>query len=325
MTRLTHSPKNGRSSLFDIDQVVGDLAAVRHQWRSSQQRSTEPGGRELPSRDALAKIISDLRGALFPMRLGPPELRQESEDFYVGHTLDCALHALLSQVRLELGYAARFSTKNSNQEILKEDRAIDIVREFSRALPAIRALLDSDVISAYRGDPAAHSVDEVLLCYPGTLAMIHHRIAHQLHTLGVPLLARIVAELAHGQTGIDIHPGASIGSGFFMDHGTGIVIGETAVIGQRVRIYQAVTLGAKRFPVDPDGKLQKGIARHPIVEDDVVIYAGATVLGRVTIGRGAIISGNVWVTTDVPPGGQVSQASLRHEQRSDQPEFSPAL
>ncbi|MGE0800404.1 MAG: serine O-acetyltransferase, partial [Lautropia sp.] len=137
------------------------------------------------------------------------------------------------------------------------------------------------------------------------------RLAHQLYRLGLPLLARIVAELAHGQTGIDIHPGAQIGSGFFIDHGTGVVIGETAVIGQRVRVYQAVTLGAKRFPVDAHGLLQKGIARHPVVEDEVVIYAGATILGRVTIGRGATIGGNVWLTTDVPPGASVTQGNLQ--------------
>jgi serine O-acetyltransferase len=245
------------------------------------------------------------------MRLGPPELRQESEDFYVGHTLDSVLHSLLSQVRLELSYAARCST---HDELYTDDRAVHIVREFSRALPGIRTLLDSDVISAYRGDPAAHSVDEVLLCYPGIQAMIHHRIAHQLYLLGVPLLARLVAEIAHGQTGIDIHPGAQIDAGFFIDHGTGVVIGETSVIGRNVRIYQAVTLGAKSFPTDEDGKLQKGLPRHPVVEDDVVIYAGATVLGRIILGRGATIGGNVWVTYDVAAGSHVSQASLRHEQ-----------
>lgn len=302
--------RDQRASLFGIEQVVSELAAVRHAWRRRQQRSSEPGGRELPSRDALAKIISDLRGALFPMRLGPPELRQESEDFYVGHTLDTALHSMLSQVRLELSYTSRYYEQ---EDLHIEDRALHIVREFSRALPAIRSLLDSDVISAYQGDPAARTVDEVLLCYPGILAMIHHRIAHQLYQSGVPLLARIVAEIAHAQTGIDIHPGASIGAGFFIDHGTGVVIGETAIIGQRVRIYQAVTLGAKRFPTDDEGKLQKGLPRHPVVEDDVVIYAGATVLGRVTLGRGAIIGGNVWVTNDVAAGSHVSQASLRHE------------
>ena len=315
---LKESHAESRTSLFGIDQVVGELAAVRHAWRHRQQRSAEPGGRELPSRDALTKILTDLRGALFPMRLGPPELRQESEDFYVGHTLDTALHSLLTQVRLELSYASRYQ-----QQVLHvEDRAVAIVREFSSALPDIRALLDSDVVSAYQGDPAARSMDEVLLCYPGIQAMIHHRIAHQLYLSGVPLLARLVAEIAHGQTGIDIHPGAQIGAGFFIDHGTGVVIGETAIIGQRVRIYQAVTLGAKRFPVDVEGQLQKGLPRHPIVEDDVVIYAGATVLGRVTLGKGATIGGNVWVTSDVAPGSHVSQATLRHEQDTDRMTFA---
>jgi serine O-acetyltransferase len=249
------------------------------------------------------------------MRLGPPELRQESEDFYVGHTLDAVLHSLLNQVRLELNYAERHQP---SEEIFFEDRAVNIVRQFSSALPALRSLLDSDVIAAYRGDPAARSVDEVLLCYPGILAMIHHRIAHQLHQLGVSLLARIVAELAHAETGIDIHPGAQIGPGFFIDHGTGVVIGETCIIGQNVRIYQAVTLGAKSFPSDSAGQLKKGIPRHPIVEDDVVIYAGATVLGRVTLGRGAIVGGNVWVTSDVQPGSHISQASLRNEAKPNE-------
>lgn len=240
MGQALQQTKEIRASLFGIEQVVSELAVVRHAWHRRQQRSAEPGGRELHSRDALAKILNDLRGALLPMRLGPPELRQESEDFYVGHALDTVLHSLRGQVRLELSYASRY---HEEEGLHIDDRALTIVREFSRALPGIRSLLDSDVISAYQGDPAARTVDEVLLCYPGILAMIHHRIAHQLYQLGVPLLARIVAEIAHGQTGIDIHPGASIGAGFFIDHGTGVVIGETAVIGQRVRIYQAVTLG----------------------------------------------------------------------------------
>jgi len=192
-------------------------------------------------------------------------------------------------------------------------RATEIVRDFGSALPRIRELLDTDVLAAYRGDPAARSVDEVLICYPGLHALIHHRIAHQLHTLGVPLLARIVSELAHGDTGIDIHPGARIGSHFFIDHGTGVVIGETAVIGNNVRIYQAVTLGARRFETEEDGTLHKGGARHPIVEDDVVIYAGATVLGRITIGRGASVGGNVWLTHSVPPGSRIAQASARDD------------
>ena len=290
---------------LDLAAIVRQLRCVREQWREQQSRPREVSGRELPSREALAVIVADLRSALFPMRLGPPDLRQESEDYFVGHTLDAALNALVTQVRLELRYNAR----NAATPVpAVDERALDIVREFGAALPHIRGLLDTDVLAAWRGDPAARSVDEVLLCYPGLRAMIHHRLAHQLHRLGVPLLARIVAELAHGETGIDIHPGARIGSHFFIDHGTGVVIGETAVIGENVRIYQAVTLGARRFETDADGALAKGGARHPIVEDDVVIYAGATVLGRVTIGRGATIGGNVWLTRSVPAHSQIAQA-----------------
>lgn len=295
-------------AVFDTREIVSALHGLRADWRESQKRSQEPGGREFPSRDALAAIVEQLKGALFPMRLGPTDLRHESEDFYVGYTLDSALHALLVQMRLELAYSAR---QQSRSEAEIEADAVKAARSFASALPGIRSLLDRDVLAAYNGDPAARSVDEVLLCYPGVLALIHHRLAHQLYGLGLPLLARIVAELAHSQTGIDIHPGAQIGEGFFMDHGTGVVIGETAVIGKRVRLYQAVTLGAKRFPTDAEGNLQKGLPRHPVVEDDVVIYAGATVLGRVTLGKGATIGGNVWVTHDVPAGGNVTQAVSR--------------
>lgn len=297
-------------AVFNIEPIVQSLHGVRRDWRSLQKRSQEPGGREFPSRDALADIVEQLKGVLFPMRLGPPDLRQESEDFYVGHTLDAALHGLLAQIRLELRYVHRHQPVEE-QNI--EKRAVQAARSFAASLPDIRSLLDSDVLAAYHGDPAARSVDEVLLCYPGILAMIHHRLAHRLYQLELPLLARIVAEQAHSLTGIDIHPGAQIGAGFFIDHGTGVVIGETAVIGERVRVYQAVTLGAKRFPTDDDGHLQKGLPRHPVVEDDVVIYAGATVLGRVTLGRGATIGGNVWITHDVPAGGNVTQALSRHD------------
>jgi serine O-acetyltransferase len=290
---------------LDLAPVVAELRRVRERWREQQQRLREPGGRELPSREVLAALMDSLRGALFPMRLGPPDLRQDNEDWYVGHTLDSALSALRSQLRLELRFEAR---QNGQQALDIEARTQVLVHEFALALPGLRALLDSDVLAAWQGDPAARSVDEVLLCYPGMRAMINHRIAHQLYRQGAPLVARVIAELAHGETGIDIHPGAEIGSGFFIDHGTGVVIGETARIGRNVRLYQAVTLGAKRFPTDADGRLAKGGARHPIVEDDVVIYAGATILGRITIGHGSIVGGNVWLTRSVPPGSHVALA-----------------
>jgi len=294
---------------WELDRIVADLRAVRHRWRESQKRHLEIGGRELPSRTAVQDIVGALCGALFPMRLGPPDLRQETEDFYVGQTLDASLSALLQQVRLELHYNARHGGADLQKT---EDYAVDLVRAFATELPALRATLDTDVLAAYAGDPAAHSVDEVLLCYPGVLAITHHRLANVLWRLGVPLLARIVAEIAHTATGIDIHPGATIGPSFFIDHGTGVVIGETTIIGERVRLYQAVTLGAKSFPSDEGGKLRKGLPRHPIVESDVVIYAGATILGRVTIGRGSTIGGNVWLTRSVPPGSHVTQAHSQH-------------
>ena len=300
-----------RSSHWQLQTIVSQLRTARSQWRAQNGRaSTEQGGRELPSRAAMAEILEALCGALFPMRLGPVDLREESEDFYVGHTLDVALNALLAQARLELHYAARHS-QQAEADI--EAKTIQIIQDFALALPGLRSLLDSDVLAAYHGDPAARSVDEVLLCYPGILAVIHHRLAHHLYRAGLPLLAWISSEIAHSATGIDIHPGAQIGRSFFIDHGTGVVIGETAIIGERVRIYQAVTLGAKRFPSDEDGQLQKGHPRHPIVEDDVVIYAGATILGRITIGKGSTIGGNVWLTRSVPAGCNLTQANLQHD------------
>ena len=257
------------SAHWQLHSIVSGLRSAREQWRSRNGRSIgEQGGRELPSREAMRQVLEQLCGALFPMRLGPVDLREESEDFYVGHTLDAALTALLAQARLELRYAAR----QSQGDLAAVDaQALRLIQAFAAALPNLRVLLDTDVLAAYHGDPAARSVDEVLLCYPGILAIIHHRLAHHLYQAGLPLLARISSELAHSATGIDIHPGAQIGPSFFIDHGTGVVIGETAIIGERVRIYQAVTLGAKRFPSDESGTLHKGLPRHPIVEDDVVI------------------------------------------------------
>jgi serine O-acetyltransferase len=306
---ITHLNPSIQAS-WNLDPVVAGLRAARERWRTAHQRERESGGREFPSRQALETVVRDLCGVLFPMRLGPPDLRQESEDYYVGHTLDAALNALHQQIRLELAYAARHSGRGGDDI---EVRATRIVRDFAADLPGIRVLLDTDIDAAFRGDPAAHSVDEVVLCYPGALAIIHHRLAHKLYQSGVPLVARIISEIAHGQTSIDIHPGAQIGTGFFIDHGTGVVIGETAIIGNNVRLYQAVTLGAKRFPVDDQGGLQKGLPRHPIVEDDVVIYAGATVLGRIVIGRGSTIGGNVWLTHSLPAGSHVTQANSQQD------------
>jgi len=298
----------------DLSDIVDGLRSARRRWREAHRR-WDTGGRELPSRELLAGVMEQLAGALFPMRLGPPDLQPEGEDHYVGHTLGVALTRLRQQVLLELGHEARLR----GAQPPTDTDAADLVSTFARRLPAVRELLDSDVTAAFQGDPAARSVDEVLLCYPGLHALISHRLAHELYRLGVPLIARVIAELAHAQTGIDIHPGAQIGAGCFIDHGTGVVIGETAILGRSVRLYQNVTLGAKSFPTDGDGHLIKGQPRHPIVEDDVVIYAGATVLGRVTIGRGTVIGGNVWLTRSVPPGSRISQADSQAHPPGDPP------
>ncbi|MEK6596630.1 MAG: serine O-acetyltransferase EpsC, partial [Pseudomonadota bacterium] len=257
----------------------------------------------------LAGVGEGLSAALFPNRLGSSELADEGIDHYVGHTLNMTLRELMVQIQHELHYNSGLETL-SNED---REQSVAITQAFAKRLPEVRSLLESDIIAAYEGDPAARNVDEVLVCYPGIMAITHYRLAHVLHGLGVPLIARMISEIAHSATGIEIHPGAQIGGSFFIDHGTGVVIGETAVIGQNVRLYQAVTLGAKRFPVDENGTLVKGNLRHPIVEDDVVIYAGATILGRITIGRGSTIGGNVWLTRSVPPGSNISQAQMRQE------------
>ena len=290
---------------WGVDALVSELRALRLQSLESRQRRDHPP--KLPSRKSLSYIIDNLGAVLFPNRLGLPDLNDEGIDYFVGHTLDTVLRELNRQIALELQFVAEQQGLSGNVSL----QAADVTRQFAAGLPQIRLLLDSDIQAAYEGDPAARSPDEVLVCYPGIAASIHHRVAHVLYRLGAPLVARIISEIAHSATGIDIHPGAQIADSFFIDHGTGVVIGETAVIGRRVRVYQAVTLGAKRFEKDSDGLLVKGNARHPIVEDDVVIYAGATILGRITIGRGSIIGGNVWLTHSVPPGSHVSQGQTR--------------
>ncbi|MDD2833936.1 MAG: serine acetyltransferase [Methylotenera sp.] len=299
---MTHQTTALTNEDFDISGIVQALRDVRLTSLEHRHRKNKPP--KLPSRKVLQNVVDGLSAALFPNRLGAPGLKEEGVDYYVGFTLDSALRELNSQIQLEL----RYSADTDHDKTPSVEAALNKARAFAQTLPKIRQLIDTDLNAAFEGDPAARSLDEVLVCYPGITAIIHYRLAHELHTLGLPLIARIISELAHSATGIDIHPGATIGEGFFIDHGTGVVIGETAVIGHHVRLYQAVTLGAKRFPTDEHGHLIKGSARHPILEDDVVIYAGATVLGRITIGARSVIGGNVWLTRSVPPDSQITQA-----------------
>ncbi|MBN8813428.1 MULTISPECIES: serine O-acetyltransferase EpsC [Sphingomonas] len=283
-----------------IADAVAALNAVRSAWRARQ-----PGRGSVtrfPSPAGLARAVEHLSAALFPARLGGFRDGPAGEDDFVAEQLHRALTLLREEVASELDY-----WQAESDQPFEPDQPDAIVRLFAATLAEIRALVDADVEAAFVGDPAARSTDEILISYPGALAILHHRIAHQLHTLGAVIVARVISELANARTGIDIHPGATIGPSFFIDHGTGVVIGETAIIGRGVRLYQHVTLGARSpLGLAPTGPRTRH-ARHPIVEDGVTIYAGATILGRVTIGRGSVIGGNVWLLDDVPPESVVAQ------------------
>ncbi|WP_348944789.1 serine O-acetyltransferase EpsC [Chitinibacter sp. FCG-7] len=291
---------------WGLSEVVNGLRQSREHTKKIRYQGRV---RELPSREIMQQILDGLAAALFPTHYGRPDLNDESIDHFVGSTLHACLTQLAEQVRRSLLFSAERSAAFDHN--LKQI-ADEVTRSFASQLPDIRAFLVGDLNAAQQGDPAANSISEILLCYPGFRAVLSYRLAHTLYLLGAPFLARIISNLAYASTGIDIHPGARIGAEFFIDHGSGVVIGETSIIGERVRIYQAVTLGSKSFPTDENGNLVKGNARHPIVEDDVVIYAGATILGRITIGKGSVIGGNVWLTQSVPANSHISQASNRN-------------
>ncbi len=260
----------------------------------------------MPSVEVLRDIIDRLRSVLFPGYFGTSELKVETMPFYVGATLDSVFRQLTEQILRGMWF--RETACMNASEGYCANRAHHLASLFLQTLPNVRRLLSTDVQAAFNGDPAVDNPGEIIFCYPSIRALTNYRIAHELHTLGIPMIPRIITEIAHSETGIDIHPGAKIGEYFFMDHGTGIVIGETSIIGNNVRIYQGVTLGAKSFPLDENGLPIKKIPRHPIVEDNVTIYSGATVLGRITIGRGSEIGGNVWLSHSVSPGSKVVQS-----------------
>ena len=292
-------PIGPRSRGFELDAVVAELRYSR-----DVAHNIRLGGKvtEVPSATVIADVLEGIVTSLFPTHLGPHGLKHESVDLFVTNMLSTSFARLTDQTARGLQFEAK-----SIAPADAERRAEDIVNDFARLLPTIRALLVSDLKAARHHDASAESLAEVLICYPSSRAIIHHRLAHELHRLGARFVARIISALSHSTTGIDIHPGATIGSGFFISRGMGVVIGETAVIGKNVCLHQGVTLGENEAPqTSPPSRRSP---RHPIIEDNVIIHAGASVLGRITVGAGSIIGGNIWLTRSVPPGSAVTQAT----------------
>ncbi|MBN2743433.1 MAG: serine acetyltransferase [Marinilabiliaceae bacterium] len=269
----------------------------------------------MPSTQQLKEIVDLLREIIFPGYFGHSEVRCESIHYYLGVNTERVFHLLVDQIHAGLCFSCSGEDQIPSMEI--RNQAFDMATRFIACLPELRRKLSTDVEAAFLGDPAAQSRGEVIFCYPAIRAITNYRIAHALLTLGVPLIPRMISEMAHSETGIDIHPNAQIGESFTIDHGTGVVIGATSIIGKNVKLFQGVTLGAKSFPLDENGNPIKGIPRHPIVQDDVIIYAQATILGRITVGAGSTIGGNVWVTNNVPPGSKIVQFKPKEMLYSD--------
>lgn len=258
----------------------------------------------LPSNSALEEIIQLAREILLPGYFGQCKVGQDTLDFYIGVSLERLYGLLKKQIVAGLCFDLRKEDGEVDITPIRQ-KAILITTLLIERLPRIREMLATDIEAAYKGDPAATSFGEIIACYPVIRTLCNYRFAHELHELGVPLIPRMITELGHSETGIDIHPAAKIGSHFTIDHGTGVVIGSTCIIGNRVKLYQGVTLGALSFPLDKDGNPIKGIARHPIIGDDVIIYSNASILGRITIGDRSVIGANKWITENVAPDSKI--------------------
>ena len=259
-------------------------------------------GNPLPSGKVLEEIIDLSRAIIFPGYYGKSKINKHTIKYHTGLAVEKLSKLLEDQILAGLCFSCPHSGKGENTPCRL--KACHLAFQLIAKLPEIRHTLATDVEAAFLGDPAADNRGEIISCYPVIKALTNYRIAHELHQLGVPLIPRIISEMAHSETGIDIHPAATIGHHFTIDHGTGVVIGATCVIGNNVKLYQGVTLGAKSFPLDADGNPIKGIPRHPILEDDVVVYSNATILGRITIGRGSVVGANIWVTESMQPNSK---------------------
>lgn len=266
-----------------------------------------PEGQALPSEQAVREFIALVRSTIFPGYYSSSSLHDSTIIYHLGVAVERMHRVLAKQILYSLCFAEQEICKGESCNSEQEYKALNIAGAFISYLPELRRMLALDVEAAYQGDPAAESIGEIICCYPSLKAITYHRIAHKLYELEVPLLPRIISEIAHSETGIDIHPAARIGESFFIDHGTGVVIGATCIIGSRVKLYQGVTLGAKSFPKADDGSLIKGIERHPIIGDNVIVYSNTTLLGRINIGESARIGANMWITEDVPAGQSLSR------------------
>lgn len=306
---------------------LGDAVEAMLASYASDTRTHHLDSEFLPSRAEIIEIIGDLRDLLFPGFFSKQRLTGENVRYHVGELLNGIAVKLHRQVFRAMRYRRSAEQAEPVDHAELNGKVRHIVEQFLARLPQLRSILATDVQAAYDGDPAAKSLDEVIFAYPGIIAVSTYRLAHELLLLGVPLIPRIMTEWAHSVTGIDIHPGAVVGSGFFIDHGTGVVIGETTNIGDNVKVYQSVTLGALSFPKDERGRLIRGQKRHPTIENDVTIYSGASILGGATfIGRHAVIGGNVFLTKSVPPNMQVALKApdLKVRERRDlEQESSP--
>lgn len=290
-----------------IDEIIAETSEKLQTCDSCRlRRRSNRGEYNLPSRREIHDVLDALIGILFPGCHGHGPFTDHVEAACIQQELSSCIHKLYEQC--EKGFEFKCELEDCDDCSDCPEKASRAVRGLVASLPSIQELLEKDIQAAYDGDPAAKSTIEVVMSYPAIQAITTHRVTHALHQQGVPLIPRVMSELAHSRTGIDIHPGAVIGERFFIDHGTGVVIGETAVIGRNVKIYQGVTLGAMSFPEDEDGNPIKGIKRHPNVGDNVTIYAEATVLGDIAIGEGSVIGGNVWLTHSVPPNSKVTNA-----------------
>ena len=256
-------------------------------------------GNPLPSGKVLEEIIDLSRAIIFPGYYGKSKINKHTIRYHIGMAVERLSKLLEEQILAGLCFCCPNAGKGENTPC--KLKAKEMAMQLIAALPEIRKTLATDVEAAFNGDPAAESFGEIISCYPVIKALTNYRIAHRLHTIGVPLIPRIISEMAHSETGIDIHPAATIGHHFTIDHGTGVVIGATCIIGNYVKLYQGVTLGAKSFPLDDNGNPIKGIARHPILEDNVIVYSNATILGRITIGQGSVVGANIWVTESMEP------------------------